>query len=499
MREVHSHSIYERFLPLFRPKVMAVVGASASGVTPGNEFIRHSRSLGFSGRIVPIHPTASLVEGLPTAASFSDVGAPVDLAYIAVKAQDTPALIASGAGVVRFAQVMSSGFGETADGQELEHQLVHAARVSGVRLLGPNCLGVYSPGGKISFIGDSSGEEGHVGVITQSGGLGADVVLRGKYRGLRYSAVVTIGNSVDIGPTELLEYFLVDPDTKVVGLYAEDIKDGRAFYQLLRRSNGAKPIVVLLGGQTKQGKRAAASHTGSLVSSIDVWRGLSRQTGTVIVQTLDEFLDVLLAFQTLEPRHDHPTSACVLFGNGGGASVLAADAFDRRGLVISSLPAPALQALEALQLPPGTSVQNPIDTPTTTLRQQDGNVAFKILNIVLGQGEPDAVVMHLNLPMFTSSADQRVDFLRNLISAAMRARSLYSRYVHFLLVLRSDGSELAEMRKREFRGEAVGLGIPVYDEIVNAVSAIAGLAHFERYLIARRDSSEGALVTRHGD
>lgn len=487
------HNVYERFLPLFRPKVIAVVGASATSVTPGNEFIRHSRSLGFSGRIVPIHPTAALVEGLPTATAFRDVGAPVDFAYIAVRAQDTPALIASGAGVVRFAQVMSSGFGETVHGQELEHQLVHAAHVAGVRLLGPNCLGVYSPGGRISFIGDSSNEAGHVGVITQSGGLGADVVLRGKYRGLRYSAVVTIGNSVDIRPTELMEYFLADPDTKVVGLYAEDIKDGHEFFQLLRRSNGAKPVVVLLGGQSNQGKRAAASHTGSLVSNIEVWRGLGRQTGVVIVQTLDEFLDVLLAFQTLTPRHDHPTSACVLFGNGGGASVLAADAFDRRGLVVSSLPAAALLALEGLQLPPGTSVQNPIDTPTTTLRQRDGEVAFNILDIVLGQGYPDAVVMHLNLPMFTSSADQRVDFLRNLLAASMRALTLHSRHTHFLLVLRSDGSELAERRRREFRGEAVKLGIPVYDEIVNAVNAIAGMAHFENFLMSSRTTESQSV------
>jgi acyl-CoA synthetase (NDP forming) len=172
---------------------------------------------------------------------------------------------------VRFAQVMSSGFGEVAAGRALERQLVEAARAAGVRILGPNCLGVYSPRGKVTFIGGASAEPGSVGVITQSGGLGVDIILRGQSRGLRYSGLVTIGNSADVGPADLVEYFLADPDTRVIGLYAEDIKDGRAFFRVLREARGAKPVVVLLGGQTGQGRHAAASHTGSLASGVEIW------------------------------------------------------------------------------------------------------------------------------------------------------------------------------------------------------------------------------------
>src|SRR5579871_1762578 len=161
---------YARFSPLFRPRVVAVAGASASGgVSLGNEFIRHSRSLGYDGRIVPVHPTAAVVEGLPAVKSLAEVGEPVDLAYIAVAARQVPALIASARGSVRFAQVTSSGFGETAAGRDLEQELVAAARDAGTRLLGPNCLGVYSPGGRLAFIGGGSAEEGTVGVVTQSG------------------------------------------------------------------------------------------------------------------------------------------------------------------------------------------------------------------------------------------------------------------------------------------------------------------------------------------
>ncbi len=478
---------YETFRPIFHPRVVAVVGASASGgVSFGNEFIRHSRSLGYDGRLVPIHPSATVVEGLPAVKSFAEVGEPVDLAYIAVGASQVPALISAASGRVRFAQVTSSGFGEVTEGRELERTLLEAARTAGVRIIGPNCLGVYSPRGKITFIGGTSPEPGAVGVITQSGGLGVDILLRGQSRGLRYSGLVTIGNSADVSPAELVEYFLADPETRVIGLYAEDIKDGRAFFHALREARGAKSVVVLLGGQTSQGRHAAASHTGSLASAAEIWRGLATQAGIALTRTLDEFLDVLLGFQALSPRHTRPTKRCVLFGNGGGTSVLAADAFGRKGLEVSAMPKPAIDALNALALPPGTSIVNPIDAPAPTLRQEEGRIAERILDIVLEHGEPDALVMHINLPVFIKSTDQRADFMRNLIDAAIRARSRRPEQAHFVLVLRSDGAEPSERRRREFRELAVRQGIPVYDEMANAADALAAMSSFEHYLEMRR-------------
>ena len=473
---------YRAYLPIFRPRVVAVVGASATSATPGNEFIRHSRAFGYAGRMVPIHPSAATVEGLPAARSFAEVGEPIDLAYIAVAAQHVPQLIASAAGKVRFAQVMSSGFGEVEKGRALERQLVENARAAGVRVIGPNCLGVYSPRGGLSFIGGASREPGPVGVITQSGGLGVDIILRGQQRGLRYSALVTLGNSADLGPAELLDYFLADPDTRVIGLYAEDIKDGRAFFRALRAARGAKPVVVLVGGQTRQGRSAAASHTGSLASGWEIWRGLARQTGLAITRTLDEFLDVLLAFQALSPRRGRPTRRCVLFGNGGGTSVLAADAFGVRGLDVAPLPGAALAALEQLDLLPGTSVVNPIDAPAYTLRQDEGRIAERIIDIVLEHGKPDALVMHINLPVFSASTIQGVDVVQSFVDAALRARERHPGQAHFVLVLRSDGAEATDRRRRELRAGVVAQGIPVYDEMAGAADALAGVAAYERCL-----------------
>lgn len=477
---------HRTFRPIFRPRIVAVVGASASGgITPGNEFIRHSMALGYDGRLVPIHPAAAAVEGIPAAKSFADIGETVDFAYLSVSASQVVPLIASAAGKVRFAQVMSSGFGEVPEGRAMERSLVETARSAGVRVIGPNCLGVYSPRGGLAFMGGSSPEPGSIGVITQSGGLGVDIILRGQNRGLRFSGLVTLGNSADVGPADLVAYFLGDPETRVIGIYAEDIKDGRAFFSTLRAARGAKPVVVLLGGQTGQGRQAAASHTGSLASGIEIWRGLARQTGIVLTATLDEFLDSLLAFQALEPRRTRVTRRCVLFGNGGGTSVLAADSFSRNGLEVAAMPRAAVAALEALKLPPGTSVVNPIDTPAYTLRQDEGRIAERILDIVLESGESDAVVMHINLPVFIRSADQRADFLQNLVDAALRARARHPGRAHMVLVLRSDGTEQSEARRREYRGNAVDQGIPVLDEMSNAASALSGVAFFERFLQAR--------------
>ena len=477
--------ILRRFAPLVEPQTMVVVGASASGVTPGNEFIRHSRALGYRGRVIPLHPSAAVVEGEAAVRSFAEIDGVVDYAYFAVAAAQIPDLIAGAAGKLRFAHIMSSGFGEVEEGRDLERRLAEVARTSGVRVLGPNCMGVYSPRGGITFIGGSDATRGSVGVVSQSGGLAVDMILRGRNRGLRYSALVTIGNSVDVGPAELLEFFVADPETRVIGLYLEDVKDGRLFFNALRDARAAKPVVLLLGGQTAQGRQAAASHTGSLASDLAIWHGLVRQTGVCLTSSLDEFLDALLAFQTLAPRLGQPTRRVVLFGNGGGTSVLAADEFGRRGLEVAPMAVAAIEALAALKLPPGTSIANPIDAPAGAMRQEEGRIAERIFDCVFELAVPDAVVMHINLPVFVSSADQRADFLANLVAAALRVRQKHAHGPHFFLVLRSDGGEASEARRREFRGIAVAQGIPVYDEMPSAAQALAALSAYERFISMR--------------
>jgi acyl-CoA synthetase (NDP forming) len=475
--------LIERFTPLFAPKTVAVVGASTKGGALPNVFIRRIREFGFGGDIYPIHPSAPQIDGLTAYRSLADTPRPVDYAYIAVAAAQIPPMLAAARGRVRFAQVISSGFGEVDEGRDLQDELVAAAREGGMRLLGPNCLGLYTPRGRVTFTESGPQEVGSVGVVSQSGGLGTDIIRRGSNRGVRFSGLVTVGNCADITPSDLIEFYFADPQTRVVGMYVETAKDGRRLFDILRASRGAKPVVILKGGRTRQGQAAAASHTGSLAGDERVWLALARQTGCVLVDTLDEFIDVLLAFQTLTPRPQHPTRRIALFGNGGGTSVLATDGYARLGLDVLPFDRPVIDALAALKLPPGTSITNPVDCPVGTLQQQEGRVAEKILDIIYGSGKPEALVMHLNLSAFVGRAKPEV--LDNLVRAALRVQEHYPGQAHFLLVLRSDGEPALEERKREFRAKAVALGVPVYDEMINAGKALAALQAYERFRHSR--------------
>ena len=466
------------FSALFEPQSIAVAGASATRVTFGNVFIRRLREYGYEGAIYPIHPRAPAIEGLPTYKSLGATPRPIDYVYIAVPPDQVPDLIAGANGRVRFAQIISSGFGEVEEGHARQRRLEEALDGSGVRVLGPNSLGTHSPRGHVTYLEHVSTQRGAVGVVSQSGGLSIDIARRGRGMGIEFSGIVTVGNSIDIGPADLVEHYFHDPETRVVGVYVEDVKDGRRFFDALLANRGGKPVVLLVGGRTAAGRRAANSHTGALASDTRVWEALAQQTGAVLVDTLDEFLESLLAFQLLPPHVDRPTRQVVLFGNGGGASVLATDYFARRGLEIGPLPSRTIEALEAIQLPPGSSVVNPIDTPAGTLRQEDGRVAKRIIEAVFSTAAPDAFVMHLNLPAIISFTDKRTDILGNLMEAALEVLSNYP-HTHFLLVLRSTGEPELDERRRVETKRAASMGIPVYFELESAAHALAALAFHE--------------------
>lgn len=458
------------FTPLFEPRTIAVIGASASSTSPGNRFIRNLKDFGFPGRIFPLHPSASEIEGLPAYGSIASVPEPIDYAYVAVSAAQVPALLRTFDGRVRIAQVVSSGFGEVPGGQLLDVELREAALSGSVRVVGPNCLGVYSPRSRVTFTERVTHEVGSIGVVCQSGGLGIDIVRRGQNRGLRFSGVVTVGNCVDVKPSELLEHFLASPDTQVIGLYLEGGPDGRRLFEVLRSAQARKPVVILKGGRTKEGRRAASSHTGALAGGGQGWRALARQTGAVLASHLDEFLDALLAFQCLAVG-DHPSRRVVLFGNGGGTSVLGTDALAEAGFDVPGLDGATLAALEALRLPAGSSLVNPIDVPASALRKDRAGGTDRIFEIVRNARAADVLLTHINMTAVLSYRD--ADMLRQLVDAALLVRQRAASELKVALVLRSDGDLEAEARKREEQQRAVAAGVPVFDELYTAARALA--------------------------
>lgn len=473
----------DRLMPLFAPKTVAVLGASTNQTAIANTFIRRMKDFGYSGQIYPIHPKATEVEGLQAYPDLASTPEPVDYAYVAIGAERIPDALAAARGNCRIAQVISSGFSEIEGGHDLEAKLIEKAHGAGVRVLGPNCLGTYSPRGGLTFPVGAPKEVGQIGVISQSGGLSTDIIKRGQWRGIRFSGLVTMGNSCDLTPTDLLEFYFDDSQTRAVGLYVEDIKDGRAFFDLLRSRKATKPVVILRGGRSSQGRLAAASHTGALAGNERAWEALTRQTATVMVPHVNAFLDTLLALQSFELNPAAPARKVALFGNGGGSSVLGSDAFAEVGLDVSPFDDTTRSHLEALGFPPGTSVVNPIDTPVRTLQEKDGWVAGEILDIVYQHARPQAVAMHLNLAAFVGRGD--VDPVGNLFSVVEELQKSRPGEAHFALALRSDGSPELEDAKRGYKERARLIGVPVYDEIPEMAAALASVAHLERRMAGR--------------
>ena len=211
---------------LFKPRTVAVVGASSKKIVIANTFIKRMQEFGYEGEIYPIHPNAPLIEGLKTYPDLSSTPKPVDYAYVAIGAAQIPGILRNANGNCKVAQVISSGFGEVAESKSLETQLIKSARIGKVRILGPNCLGTYSPRGGLTFPKDAPRELGSIGVVSQSGGLSTDIVKRGQWKGLRFSGLVTIGNSADLKPADIIRFYLEDEFTNAIGIYVEDAKDG---------------------------------------------------------------------------------------------------------------------------------------------------------------------------------------------------------------------------------------------------------------------------------
>jgi acyl-CoA synthetase (NDP forming) len=322
----------------------------------------------------------------------------------------------------------------------------------------------------------------------QSGGISTDMLRRGVQRGLRYSAVVSIGNCIDLGASDFLEYFLADPSTRVIAFYLESPRDGRRFFELLREGRAHKPVVILKGGRSRLGQRIASTHTGALAGDDRLWTALSRQTGATIVNSVDELIDALLAFQCLRPRIRRPGDGAFLIGNGGGASVLASDAMARLGMRVPEMRESTRRGLRALDLPAGTSLDNPMDTPSGAMRMQDGRIARQLLATILAGEQPDALLFHINMPQFLTNASIPDQVFGNLVDGIIDTRSDDGDATPILLALRSDGSAAIDERKRSARDRALAANVPVFDEIGNALAA---LAHFQRYERFRHRSSEG--------
>lgn len=351
---------------VFHPRSIAVVGISAD---PPKMWIKrlYLESLvksRFPGRLYLVNPKGGEMDGLPLYRTLRDVPGPVDHVIISVPAVHTPAIMEECREIgARVAHVFSSGFAETGepDRVEIQERLVRIARQGNIRIIGPNCLGIFYPAGGIGLSPDLPMEPGPVGFLCQSGGNVTCGARHAASRGLRFSKIVSYGNACDIDECDLLDYFASDPETKVIAAYIEGTRRGGRLAEVLRRAAAAKPVVVLKGGSSPDGERAAASHTGSLAGADVVWDGLLKQAGAIRVFSIEEMVDMLVALLRVRPFSG--LNVCAI-GHGGGASVMATDELSRVGFRLVPIPEGIRSGLKEFVDLANSMLRNPLDLGT---------------------------------------------------------------------------------------------------------------------------------------
>jgi acyl-CoA synthetase (NDP forming) len=309
---------------------------------------------------------------------------------------------------------VSGGFGETgAEGRDRQVELGVAARESGLRVLGPNCVGVHSPRGRQGFQPRAPQAAGSVSILSHSGGLAGDFLHLGAAAGLGFAHVVSMGNCVDVGPGELLDWLLDDDETTLIGVYLEGLSDGGRLVEALKRARGRKPVVILPGGRSQQGARAVSSHTGAMTGDDRGWRTVADATGATLVGSAEELVSVLAYLQRY-PQASAQVGGTVVVGPGGGASVLTTDAADAAGLTLTAVAPPVQEMLRGLGYGAGTSVANPIEIPVGPAAPPDAYV--KLLDPLLSAQPYADVMAHVNVAAYYGYGPANINGLLDTIA-----------------------------------------------------------------------------------
>jgi len=385
-----QQAVAASLLPIFYPKSVAVIGASREEMSIGGRLLRNLVRGRFSGTVFPVNPNAGSVGSIKAYRSVLEIPDPVDVAVIVVPARFVLDVVRECATKgVRGLVVITAGFSETGEaGAALEHELLAIVRDAGMRMIGPNCMGLLNTDPAISLdltFAPSFPPSGNVGMSSQSGALGIAILDNARKLDIGISTFVSVGNKADVSANDLMLYWEGDPATDVIVLYVESFGHPRRFARIARRIGRSKPIVAVKSGRTEAGARAASSHTGALASVEGAVRALFRQAGVIRTDTLEELFEVttLLANQPL------PSGRRVgLLTNAGGPAILAVDALESEGLEIPELSA-ALQERLHEHLAAEAAVRNPVDMIASAGPEQ----YRASLRTLLDSDEVDAVIV----------------------------------------------------------------------------------------------------------
>ncbi len=447
----------------FNPRGVAVVGASAKPGSVGYVIVSQLKKR-FRGSIYPVNPKYDEILGLKCYRSIEEVPDPVDLAVIAVRAELVPQVMESvGKRGIKAAIVVSGGFAEIGkEGEERQRKLIEIAQKYGIRVVGPNCIGVLdnTTGIDTFFLPEERLKrppKGCISIASQSGALLSMWIDWMAMKGMGLAKALSYGNKVDIDEVDALEYFVEDPDTKVILMYIEGLKPGRGqkFIEAAKKAiKVGKPIIVLKGGRTRKGFAAAASHTAAMAAGYEIYRAVFNQVGIVEVDEMEEMFDVAKAFTMLPlPKGER----VLIVTNAGGEGVLATDFAERYGLNVVDLPEHVQEELRKF-MPPHVVVRNPIDLTGDT----DDERYRVALEVALKHAIVDAIILIAPPHPPAMKGD--------VVKYAKECMNKYG--VPIVAVV--TGGIIAE----EFSKKFEDAGIPTYPSPERAVKALAAMVKF---------------------
>ena len=442
-------------IPFFKPQGVVIIGASTSPEKLGYGVARNLIQSGFQGAIHFISQKPGEIYGRPIYTQLNQIPDPVDLAILIVPPRATPKAIEEcGQRGIKAAIIVASGFRESgAEGATLESQCLEVARAHGIRLLGPNCIGIIDTHFPLdtTFLQPPMPTQGGIGFISHSGAFAASIVDWARNEGFGFSQIVSLGNQADVNETDMLPMLADDPHTKVIVLYMESVSDGRQFVEVAREVTWRKPVIALKVGRFESGQKAAASHTGALAASDVAFNAAFERAGILRADTTEQMFDWATSLENCPlPRGKN----IAILTNAGGPGVIAADSLEQNGLSLAQLDDSTLQGLSA-NLPLSAAIHNPVDM----LASASPDTYANCLRILLEDSNVDAAMVILPPPpMFKAEvvAEKLIEVINKFDKPAVIA----------LL-----GSTLIEEAEKTFKNS----NIPTYPFPERAASALGAL------------------------
>ncbi len=447
--------------PMFKPKNVAIIGASRNEESVGHACLRNIINAEFKGKIFPVNPNADTLLGLKVYSSILDIPDNVDLAVIAIPSRFIPKTLEQcGQKKVKAIITISAGFKETGkEGAALEREIVGICKKYNMPMLGPNVLGLINVKTRLNAsFGPTMPEPGHIGFISQSGALGSGILDWAGDQQVGMSKFISIGNKAMIDEIDIIEYLGEDSKTKVILVYIESIADGKRFCEIARKVTKKKPVIIIKGGRSEEGAKAASSHTGSLAGSYIAYVTAFKQSGVLVADTAQQLFDYAFVFQNESLPKSNQVAVVT---NAGGPGILAADAISRTGLVLSQFQPNTIEKLRQV-LPSTANFYDPVDVigDARADRYEDA------MDIVMCDPNVDNLLVLLTKQAMTQPIETAEAILR--ITKKHHKKPVVTSFI--------GGSDIAKANQLFIKHD-----IPYYDFPFRAVQALAVLNDYAEY------------------